>query len=284
MIKKKEKNKWQMLLTRKIPYRRSSSIYKGKRNSVETPWGVWKRYELFGEFHFAFNFLVAIVMKFQERGIEDISTEPSLISFIPQSRSSKLSLSSAELEHISFWWELFWDAVESILCLDLRGKASSDIIKKNLCTYKAVSTTEQRKDKYPLLHTIHRRIFVSCSADLRNRVRDHSSSFGDSYTNMALLLNFSSKQSAKDTRRYISRQQLRRTLIFAQWIQKIFPHWLPVYVRDMNPLDKRARSQKVCWSIKESMSFDKCSQYQPFCVSIGEVTTSNKRARSQEFI
>ena len=37
-------------------------------------------------------------MKFQERGIEDISTEPSLISFIPQSRSSKLSLSSAELE------------------------------------------------------------------------------------------------------------------------------------------------------------------------------------------
>lgn len=130
MIKKKEKNKWQMLLTRKIPYRRSCSIYKGKRNSVETPWGVWKRYELFGEFHFAFNFLVAIVMKFQERGTEDISTEPSLISFIPQSRSSKLSLSSAELEHISFWWELFWDAVESILCLDLRGKASSDIIKK----------------------------------------------------------------------------------------------------------------------------------------------------------
>lgn len=117
-LKKKEKNKWQMLLTRKIPYRRSCSIYKGKRNSVETPWGVWKRYELFGEFHFAFNFLVAIVMKFQERGIEDIS------------RSSKLSLSSAELEHISFWWELFWDAVESILCLDLRGKASSDIIKK----------------------------------------------------------------------------------------------------------------------------------------------------------
>ena len=167
-----------MLLTRKIPYRRSCSIYKGKRNSVETPWGVWKRYELFGEFHFAFNFLVAIVMKFQERGIEDIS------------RSSKLSLSSAELEHISFWWELFWDAVESILCLDLRGKASSDIIKKNLCTYKAVSTTEQRKNKYPLLYTIHRRIFVSCSADLRNRVRDHSSSFGDSYTNMALLLNF----------------------------------------------------------------------------------------------
>ena len=117
-LKKKEKNKWQMLLTRKIPYRRSCSIYKGKRNSVETPWGVWKRYELFGEFHFAFNFLVAIVMKFQERGIEDIS------------RSSKLSLSSAELEHISFWWELFWDAVESILCLDLRGKASCDIIKK----------------------------------------------------------------------------------------------------------------------------------------------------------
>ena len=60
-----------------------------KRNSIETPWGVWKRYELFGGFHFAFNFLVAIVMKFQERDIEDISTEPSLISFIPQSRSSK---------------------------------------------------------------------------------------------------------------------------------------------------------------------------------------------------
>ena len=32
------------------------------------------------------------------------------------------------------------------------------------------------------------------------------------------------------------------------------------------------------------MSFDKCSQYQQFCVSIGEVTTSNKRALSQEFI
>ena len=142
-----------------------------------------------GRFHVALNFLAVIGKKFQESGIEDVLAESGLYgsnttmallqgkSYNRGVRAHKLMMEAL----LRLQWEAFcyWATQE--------GEVNSVLVNKDIHSYRAASTSEERKDSYLSL--------VDTSKELCNlfsRFKQETSSpqfkFWDSYIKMVLLL------------------------------------------------------------------------------------------------